>query len=459
MNLGGFSLLVGWLITGAVFFTIRMKFINIWAFKHAIDILRGKYDDPTEAGEITHFQALATALSATVGLGNIAGVAIAISLGGPGAVFWMTLGGLFGMSSKFVECTLGQKYRIVKSDGSVSGGPMYYLSAGLAEVGQKKLGQVLAVIFSVLGVGGALGGASMFQANQSYIAVATVVPLFVHRSWLYGFILALLVGLVILGGIKRIGIVAGMLVPAMCVIYFIAALWILIVHMTEIPTAISTILNGAFSSQAVEGGVMGVIVQGLRRSAFSNEAGVGSAAIAHSAARTQEPVREGIVALLEPFIDTVIICNMTALVVVITGVYNNPGFAEWGGAELTSAAFGSVIGWFPLMLAIAVFFFAFSTMISWGYYGERCWDYLFGESYLIIYKVLFLMAIFIGAIANSATVINFSDSVLIGMSFPNLLGAYWLSGKVATDLEDYMQRLQLGQHGGNRVTNEALPPL
>ncbi len=418
-----------------------MKFINIRGFGHAIDILRGKYDDPTQEGEVSHFQALATALSATVGLGNIAGVAIGISLGGPGAAFWMTLGGMFGMTSKFVECTLGQKYRVVKSDGTIAGGPMYYLSAGLAEMGYKQLGKILAVMFSVFCVCGAFGGASMFQANQSYAAVATVVPFLVGRSWLYGVILALLVGLVIVGGIKRIGSVAGTLVPAMCIIYFLAAFWILVTHITDIPIAIRTIVKEAFSPESVEGGFIGVAVQGLRRSAFSNEAGVGSAAIAHSAARTKESVREGIVALLEPFIDTVIICNMTALVVVIAGVYNNPELSLLNGSQLTSAAFATAIPWFPVLLAIAVFLFAFSTMISWSYYGERCWDYLFGESTLIVYKVLFLTAIFTGSVVNPALVINFSDSMLIGMSFPNLLGAYFLSGKVAADLDDYMQRL------------------
>lgn len=444
LTLGIFSISVLWLISGAVFFTLRMKFINIRGFWHAIEVLRGKYDDPTEAGEVSHFQALATALSATVGLGNIAGVAIAISLGGPGATVWMTLGGLFGMTSKFVECTLGQKYRVIKPDGTVAGGPMYYLSAGLAEMGHQNLGKVLAVIFSILGIGGAFGGASMFQANQSYAAITTVVPWFVGRSWLYGLILVTFVGMVIIGGIKRIGQVAGAIVPAMCVIYFVAALWILMTNFMDIPGAMLTILNGALSPEAVEGGVFGVMIQGLRRSAFSNEAGVGSAAIAHSAARSQEPVREGIVALLEPFIDTVVICNMTALVIVITGVYRNPEFNQLSGAEVTSAAFGTAISWFPLMLAIAIFFFAFSTMISWSYYGERCWDYLFGQNNVIIYKVLFILAVFTGAVLSSGVVINFSDGMLIAMSFPNLLGAYFLSGQVAGDLDQYMRRLNKG---------------
>jgi AGCS family alanine or glycine:cation symporter len=441
-SIGGIPLIVLWLIGGAIFFTLRMGFINLRAFRHAIDVVRGKYDDPNEEGEVSHFQALSAALSATVGLGNIAGVAIAITVGGPGAALWMTLGGFFGMSSKFVECTLGQKYRITKPDGTVAGGPMYYLSQGLADMGYRTFGKVLAILFSFLAVCGAFGGASMFQANQSYGAVASVIPI---PGWLYGLVLVALVALVIIGGIQRIGMVAGTIVPLMCVVYVAASLWILLANFTEIPSAIATIVGSAFSPGAVEGGIIGVLVQGLRRSAFSNEAGIGSAAIAHSAARTEEPVREGIVALLEPFIDTIVVCNMTAIVIVITGVYNNPQFAELGGAELTSAAYGTVIGWFPTLLAISVFFFAFSTMISWGYYGERSWDYLFGERSLIVYKVLFLMAIFIGSIASPTAVIDFSDGMLLAMAFPNLLGAYFLSNQVALDLKNYMLRLRRGE--------------
>ncbi|NES97174.1 MAG: alanine:cation symporter family protein [Desertifilum sp. SIO1I2] len=438
----GIPFIVLWLVMGAIIFTIQMQFINIRAFKHAIDVVRGKYDDPNETGEVTHFQALAAALSATVGLGNIAGVAIAITVGGPGAAFWMTIGGLLGMTSKFVECTLGQKYRIIKPDGTISGGPMRYLSRGLAERGMAGFGKVLAVLFSILCIGGTFGGATMFQANQSYGAVAGVIPGI--PSWLYGLVLMVLVGLVIIGGIERIGIVAGTIVPAMCLIYVIASVWILLANFTQIPTALGAIIGGAFNPQAVAGGFIGVVVQGFRRSAFSNEAGIGSAAIAHSAARTEEPVREGIVALLEPFIDTVVVCNMTALVIVITGVYNNPQFEGLSGAELTSQAFGTVIGWFPTLLALSVFLFAFSTMISWGYYGERSWEYLFGDRTVIIYKVLLLMAVFTGAVVNAGPVIDFSDAMLLGMAFPNLLGAYFLSGSVLADLNDYMHRLRSG---------------
>ena len=442
-SIGGFPLIVLWLIGGAIFFTIRMGFVNFRMFGHAIEIVRGQHDDPNAPGEVSHFEALATALSATVGLGNIAGVAIAISVGGPGATLWMTLGGLLGMSSKFVESTLGQKYRIIKSNGRVAGGPMYYLSRGLAELGLAPFGRVLAILFSICTIFAAFGAANMFQVNQSLGAVTQIFPIY---PWVYGLLLAILVGLVIIGGIHRIGQVAGTIVPVMCVLYVVAALWILLVNFTQIPAAIGTIFQQAFSPQAIEGGVIGVIVQGLRRSTFSNEAGVGSAAIAHSAARTDKPIKEGLVALLEPFIDTVVICNMTALVIVITGVWSDPKFEELrkagAGAALTSEAFGTVIGWFPILLSISVFLFAFSTMISWSYYAERAWEYLFSERSLIVYRALFVIAVFIGAIAKPASVIDFGDATFFAMAFFNLLGMYFLTNKVVEDLKDYQEYLQ-----------------
>ncbi len=445
-SIGGFPLIVLWLIFGAVFFTIRMGFVNLRLFGHAIDIVRGKHDDPNAPGEVSHFQALATALSATVGLGNIAGVAIAISVGGPGATLWMTLGGLLGMSSKMVECTLGQKYRIIKPDGRVAGGPMYYLSKGFTEIGLAPFGKVLATLFSICCIFAAFGAANMIQVNQSYGAVKEIFPIY---PWVYGLVLAVLVGLVTLGGIHRIGQVAGTIVPVMCVLYVVAAFWIIISNFTAIPGAIFTIFQQAFTPQAVEGGIIGVIVQGFRRSTFSNEAGVGSAAIAHSAAKTDRPIKEGLVALLEPFIDTVVICNMTALVIVITGVYNNPEYEAirkaGEGAALTSVAFGSVISWFPILLSISVFLFAFSTMISWSYYAERAWEYLFSERSLIVYRILFVVAIFIGAIAKPQSVIDFGDATFFAMAFFNLLGMYFLTNKVVKDLKDYEQYLKQAQ--------------
>ncbi|MFT4975598.1 MAG: AGCS family alanine or glycine:cation symporter [Myxococcota bacterium] len=436
-------LVVAWLVVGAVFFTLRMGFINIRGFRHAIDVTAGQYDKQDDPGEVSHFQALASALSATVGLGNIAGVAIAVSVGGPGAIFWMVVAGFLGMSSKFTECTLGQMYRTVDKNGSVLGGPMRYLDAGLAELGFGGLGKVLAVIFSVMCIGGSLGGGNMFQANQSYAAVGEIIPfLTLGDGLLYGLILAFAVGLVILGGIRRIGMAAGIIVPVMCGVYVLASMWILIVHASEVPAAFGTIISEAFAPTAVGGGVVGVLVQGFRRAAFSNEAGVGSASIAHSAASTDEPVREGIVAILEPFIDTIIVCTMTGLVVVITGAY----LQDTGdGVLMTSAAFGSVISWFPLVLSFAVVSFAFSTMISWSYYGERCAIYLFGPAASLPYKIVFLLFVVFGSVFKLGNVLDFSDLMILGMAFPNILGMLFLSNKVRSALDDYWGRFSSGE--------------
>ncbi|MBW4655777.1 MAG: alanine:cation symporter family protein [Kaiparowitsia implicata GSE-PSE-MK54-09C] len=442
-NIGGengFPFIVLWLFVAAIFFTIRMEFINLRAFKHAIDVVRGRYDNPHDEGEVSHFQALATAVSGTVGLGNIAGVAVAIQLGGPGAMFWLTMAGFCGMVSKFVECTLGVKYRRVMEDGTVLGGPMYYLTGGLSQQGKRPLGQGLAVLFCILCLGGSLGGANMFQSNQAYAAISGIVPGF--PAWLFGLILAALSAFVIIGGIRRIGAVAEKLVPAMALIYVLACLFVLVVNAGQVPAAIGTIISEAFSPTAVGGGIVGVMVQGIRRSSFSNEAGVGSAAIAHSAARTDEPIREGIVALLEPFIDTIVICNMTAIAIVLTGAYQNP---DLSGVQMTASAFESVIGWFPVVLSIAVCLFAFSTIISWSYYGIQAWAYLFGERSTLLFKIIYVACTFLGTLASLPLIIDFSDLLLLGMAFPNLLGCYLLSNEVAADLKDYWQRLTSGQ--------------
>lgn len=443
-----FPLVVFWLILGATYLTVRMGFINIRGFKHAINVTRGVYSNPDDAGEVSHFQALSSALSATVGLGNIAGVAIAVSIGGPGATFWMIIAGLLGMSSKFAECTLGQKYRTIK-DGKVMGGAMHYLSTGLAELKMGGLGKVLAVLFCILCIGGSFGGGNMFQVNQSMNAMQESIPLLSRMPWLYGIVMAILVGVVIIGGIRRIAVVADKIVPAMCAIYVAASLFVIFGNADQIPAAFSAIYNGAFNPGALYGGFIGVLVQGFRRAAFSNEAGAGSAAIAHSAARTPYAVREGIVALLEPFIDTVIICTMTALVIVITGAYNNPDYAgiiqTQQGAALTSRAFGEKITWFPYILAIAVMLFAYSTMISWSYYGERCWTYLVGEGKSMIYYAVFVTFTFLGSIITATNVLNFGDLMILGMAFPNLIGVLLLSGKVRRDLNDYWGKLKSGE--------------
>jgi AGCS family alanine or glycine:cation symporter len=444
-----FPLVVLWLILGATYLTLRMGFINFRGFRHAINVTRGKYSDPSDAGEVSHFQALSAALSATVGLGNIAGVAIAVSIGGPGATFWMIIAGLLGMSSKFAECTLGQKYRQVRPDGRLMGGAMYYLSRGLGELGMPRFGKVLAVIFAIMCIGGSLGGGNMFQVNQSMNALQENVPLLTPYPWVYGLIMVLLTGIVIIGGIRRIASVADKIVPFMCGLYVIACLVVIFTNVPAIPAAFGAIIDGAFNPGAAYGGFVGVLVQGFRRAAFSNEAGAGSAAIAHSAARTPYPVREGIVALLEPFIDTVVVCTMTALVIVITGAYANPDYAQIiaanQGAALTSRAFGEHITWFPLVLSLAVMLFAYSTMISWSYYGERCWVYLFGDGHTRVYQVLFLVFTFLGSIITAANVLDFGDYMILGMAFPNLLGVFLLSGKVRRDLDAYWSKYKAGE--------------
>jgi len=438
----GFPFIVLWLFVAALFFTLRMGFINLRGFKHAVDVVRGKYDDPHDEGEVSHFQALATAVSGTVGLGNIAGVAVAIQLGGPGAMFWLTLAGFLGMVTKFVECSLAVKYRRILDDGTVLGGPMYYLTRGLSDKGMRPVGQGLAVLFCILCLGGSLGGANMFQSNQAYAAISGLIPGL--PAWIFGLILAGLAAFVIIGGIRRIGAVAEKLVPAMAAIYAIACLFVIVVNITQVPAAIGTIISQAFAPTAVAGGLVGVIVQGIRRSSFSNEAGVGSAAIAHSAARTDEHIREGIVALLEPFIDTIVICNMTAIAIVLTGVYQDTG-DSLSGVAMTSSAFESVIGWFPIILSIAVCLFAFSTIISWSYYGIQAWTYLFGERSTLLFKLIYVTCTFLGTLTSLGLIIDFSDLMLLGMAFPNLVGCYILSNELAGDLKDYWQRLKSGQ--------------
>ncbi|WP_417195908.1 amino acid carrier protein [Bizionia sp.] len=438
------SFIVIWLVLGALFFTIRMGFINIRGFGHAIDLARGKYDDPDAPGQVTHFQALATAVSGTVGLGNIAGVAVAVSLGGAGATFWMIVCGLLGMSTKFVECTLGVKYRDILPDGRVFGGPMNYLRYGLEKRNMKGFGKVLAGMFAVLAVGASFGGGNMFQANQSFEQLAGQFPMLEGNGFYFGVITAILVGVVIIGGINSIAKVTGRVVPVMASIYVVAALAVIIMNIQNIGPAFTAIYEGAFSPSALKGGVIGVLIVGFQRAAFSNEAGVGSAAIAHSTAKTNNPPSEGFVALLEPFIDTVVVCTLTALVLIFTGMHEVEGMA---GAQLTSDAFGSQISWFPYVLAVAVFLFAFSTMISWSYYGMRAWTYLFGKSKKIefIYKMLFLVFVVIGASVSLGAVLDFSDMMILAMSFPNIIGLYIMSSEVKFDLNEYIQKLKTNQ--------------
>jgi alanine or glycine:cation symporter, AGCS family len=441
----GIPFIVVWLVLGAIFFTIKMRFINFRGVAHSFQLIAGKFDSPDDKGEVSHFQALTTALSATVGLGNIAGVAIAITLGGAGATFWMIVAGILGMASKFVECTLGVKYRRINEKGEVSGGPMYYLSKGLELKGYGWLGKVLAIVFAILCVGGSFGGGNMFQANQALSQVSNKIPFFVENGFLFGLILAVLVGLVIIGGIRSIAKVTDKIVPFMVGVYVFFALIIIFANIEQMGSAFAQIISGAFSPEAMRGGFIGVLIIGFQRAAFSNEAGVGSASIAHSCSKTDEPVSEGIVALLEPFIDTVVVCTMTALVLIFTGyAFDNQGLE---GSQLTSAAFSSVFGWFDWVLLVAILLFAFSTMISWSYYGLKAWTYLIGESRAKanVYKVIFLVFIVIGSSSSLGAVLDFSDLMILGMAFPNILGLLFLVGEVRKDLKSYQDRIKSGE--------------
>ena len=450
------------LVLGAAYFTVRMGFISLKAFGHAISITAGRYDDKNDTGDVSHFQALTTALSATVGLGNIAGVTTAIAIGGPGAAFWMILAGFLGMSSKFVECTLGQKYREVRPDGRIMGGAMYYLSRGLAELGLAPLGKVFAVAFAVLCIGGSFAGGNAYQVNGSLDAIKQTLPELGKMPWLYGLIMVALTAVVIIGGIRRIASTADKIVPFMCGIYVLAGIVILLKNAAAVPAAFGTIISMAFTVDAARGGVIGVLVWGFKRAAFSNEAGVGSAAIAHAAAKTEYPIREGIVALLEPFVDTIIVCTMTALVIVVTGAWDygnpniNPEFIKQytlengvpktvQGAALTSAAMDSQIPGFRYVLAIATFLFAYSTMISWSYYGERCWTWLFGEGLSNVYRGIFLVFTFLGSVISAKNVMEFGDLMIFGMMIPNMLGLFLLSGGVARDLNAYWAKFKSGE--------------
>jgi len=455
-----FSWIALWLVVGALVFTVYFGAIQLKGFWHSIQLVRGDYSDPNDAGEVSHFQALATALSGTVGLGNIAGVAVAVSIGGPGATFWMVVAGLFGMATKFTECTLGVKYRNEYPDGHVSGGPMYYITKGFSERGLP-LGGFMAVLFSIFTILGALGGGNMFQANQAHAQLAGVLG--DYPGWITGVVLAGVTFAVIAGGLKSIARVTEKIVPFMGIFYVLVSILILLINWDMIGWAFGQIFMGAFTGLGVVGGFTGALIQGFRRAAFSNEAGIGSAAIAHSAVRTKEPVTEGYVALLEPFIDTVVICTMTALVIVISGVLNQDpatGLYIWNeeagriategdvsGVALTSAAYARAFSWFPILLMVAVVLFAFSTMISWSYYGLKAWTYLFGEGAMkeLVFKIIFCLFIVIGAAASLGPVIDFSDAMLFSMAIVNIIALYFLMPIVKRELNSYVARLRSGE--------------
>lgn len=435
-----------WLLAGAIIFSIYLGFIQFRGFKHAINIVKGKYTDADDPGQVTHFQALTAALSGTVGLGNIAGVAIAMAVGGPGATFWMIIAGLLGMASKFVECALGVRYRTIDENGVVYGGPMYYLSRGLKEKGMGGFGKVLAALFAVLCIGGSLGGGNMFQVNQAasqFISLPIInESILADNYWIFGVIMAVLVGAVILGGITSIVKVTEMIVPFMCILYVICALIVIGANYYQIPDAMYAIYDGAFNGKAMFGGAIGAMIMGFRRAAFSNEAGVGSAAIAHSAVKTKIPVTEGFVASLEPFVDTVVVCTMTALVIIISGAYLDSGIND--GIALTSRSFATVIEWFPVLLSVAVVLFAFSTMISWSYYGLKAWTYLFGTKKSVenLYKLIFCIFIVIGSAMNLSAIVGFSDAMIFAMSVPNLIGLYILIPVVKKEMDVFLSRVK-----------------
>ena len=464
------------LVFGAIFFTLAFGFPNVRYFGTALNIVRGKYDSLEDGGsvtvsdqvstvdgdnpdtvrveghegEVSHFQALTAALSGTVGLGNIAGVAIALSIGGPGATFWMIICGLLGMSTKFAECTLGVTFREIDSKGTVFGGPMYYLSKGLEEKGLGILGKILAILFAIMCIGGSFGGGNMVQANQAFKLFSVQTGIGAGYGWLFGLVMAILVGIVIIGGIKSIAKVTDKIVPLMVGIYVVAAISILVIKADLIPQAVSAIIDGAFNPTAIAGGIVGVIVQGFKRAAFSNEAGIGSASIAHSAVKTKHPASEGLVALLEPFIDTVVVCTMTALVIVIS---NFDGSVMSYGVEVgdntkavvaTSGAFAATIPWFPWVMMVAVTLFAFSTMISWSYYGYQAWSYLFGRSKALeyVYKAIFCVFVVIGSAASLKNVLDFSDAMIFAMLVPNMIGLFFLFPRVKEELSKYMAAIK-----------------
>lgn len=507
-EIGGNPFVIYLLVGSALFFTLYFGFINIRKFPLAIDVVRGKYDDidhheadekaavnidagdvvdtikdESKDGEVSHFQALATAVSGTVGNGNIAGVALAIALGGPGATFWMIVCGLIGMSTKFVECTLGVKYRDVGEDGTVYGGPMYYLKKGLSERGFKQLGKIAAVIFAICCIGGSFGGGNAAQSNQATVVLKQLMGLeSTSAGAIIGLLMAILVGLIIIGGIKRIASVTERVVPFMAVLYIVACIYILSINVSFIDDAISLIITEAFNPKAIGvGGIIGVLMVGFKRAAFSNEAGAGSASIAHSAVKTKYPASEGLVALLEPFIDTVVICTMTALVIITfnsqnkfaygdmtqfqtaieqnDGAYNveiNGSVYEdvsgkvliegqlYEGAGITAKAFEQYIPYSDLFLTIAVFLFAISTMISWSYYGIQSWKFLFGRGRTadLTYKLLFLTFIIIGSAATMDSIWAFSDAMIFAMVFPNMIGLYFLFPVVKRELNRYLSAIR-----------------
>lgn len=444
-------LIVVWLVVAALFYTFYLGFINVRGFSLAWKIAFGRYASPKSKGEISPFKAIATALSGTVGVGNIGGVAVAIMAGGPGATFWLIVAGFLGMSTKLVECTLAVKYRTEHADGSVSGGPMYYLRRGLAARGWHKTGRVLGGFYATVIVLGCMGIGNMFQSNQAYVQFVNVsggeASWFADKAWVFGLILASVVGLVIIGGIRSIASVTSRIVPFMAVLYSVSCVVILAYHGDRLLPAIEMIFTGAFTADGIQGGVLGVMIIGFQRALFSNEAGLGSASIAHSAVQTNEPASEGLVSLLEPFIDTVVICTLSSLVIITTVYVGNMASTGLEGVALTSAAFGSTVSWSPYPLAIAALLFAFSTMISWAYYGQKAWQYLVGPKPVLLmgFNLVFCIFVALGCVMKLDAVLDFSDAMVFLISIPNIIGLYIMAGEVKREVASYLDKISNGE--------------
>ena len=428
-------LIMVWLIMGGVVCTLAFRFVNLRGFRHSARVIRGDFSSREHPGEATPFQALSTAVSGTVGLGSIGGVAVAVTLGGPGAAFWMAVAGFLGMSTKFAEVTLAVKYRLVRGDGTVSGGAMYYVPVALQRVGLPWLGKFLAGFFCVAAVGGSL---TIFQVQQSYAQLRAVTGF--EQAWVYGLIVALWVGIVLFGGVRRIVKWTDKLSPFMCLLYVAACLVVLAANYANLPGALATIFREAFAPDAVAGGVVGALIQGFRRASFANEAGIGSAPMAHATVRTREPMSQGFAALMEPFLDTIVICLLTALVVVVSGVYQT---SSSEGIALTSEAFATVVPWFPVVLAVVAILFALSTVLSWGYYGEQAWTWLFSGARpsRMAYRLFLCAVLFVAPTLDIGQVVNIVDSLNFCMAIPNLIAVYLLLPELRADLADYWRRV------------------
>ena len=446
-------LIIFWILFAGIFFTIYFRGICIWGFKHALELVfkpskNSDNENTNGSGDVSSFQALATALSGTIGIGSIAGVAISISIGGAGAAFWIFLGALLGMSIKFIEATLAVKYRRFNEDGSVSGGPMHYIAHGLTRKKLRILGQPLSVIYALLCIGGGITGGNMIQINQSTHQILFITggehSFLYGCGWIFGLIVAILVGMVTMGGIKSIAKVTTVLVPTMCVMYIVSGLIVIAANFMNIPAALGLIFKEAFHPTSIAGGIFGVIIIGLRRSVQSNEAGTGAAAIVYAAAKTKEPVSQGFVALLETFL-TGVLCLFTSFAIIFSGVLENTTIGEISGIELASNAFQSVIPFFPYILSLIAIMFALSTLISWAYYGQKAWTFLFGEGKkrAITFNLIYCVFVVVGSVLNVKSVIEITDAMMIAMCIPNVIVLYILCPEIKRDLIEYCKKFNL----------------